>query len=291
MENLRSSGGSSSGSLAGEITLMNHSPPPPGPRQGQLRQAHASVTSQSSLTVPDVVSSQPGPGKVNRATSPLNFKARLKKRREKKLEKQGHLSDDMGCSEDHPEGANPFKSHQATNLPSPLVISSTNTGSGGSGGGSSHKGKFKELRKKSKESVFSLSFSRKNSKGPSSSHHQACDHNQVPCVHGQAPGTGGCSSNSLSPRSRSGDSFQFDSLSPYPGTSPELRSPRSPTSPGQCRCRRCSLLPLEECEPKEMNALFKFLRKSKVTEKRKVSQPVQHTLNLAKKNSQLGKNT
>ena len=45
-------------------------------------------------------------------------------------------------------------------------------------------------------------------------------------------------------------------------------SPGSPTSPSpssaSCRCRRCSLLPLEECEPKEVSALFKFLRKRKV---------------------------
>ena len=49
------------------------------------------------------------------------------------------------------------------------------------------------------------------------------------------------------------------------GTSSPV-SPKAPTSPGglQCRCRRCSLLPLEECEPKEVSALFKFLRKSKV---------------------------
>ena len=52
------------------------------------------------------------------------------------------------------------------------------------------------------------------------------------------------------------------------GTSPEARSPRSPVSPGQCRCRRCSFLPLEECEPKEVSALFKFLRKSKVGNQR-----------------------
>ena len=40
---------------------------------------------------------------------------------------------------------------------------------------------------------------------------------------------------------------------------------RSPPSPNAgCKCRRCSILHLEECEPKEMNALFKFLRKSKV---------------------------
>lgn len=258
MENLRSSGGSSSGSLAGEVTLMNHSPPLT-PHNHLKGAHHPPVASQSSLTVPDVVGIQPdSAGKVNRATSPLNFKARLKKRREKKLEKQGHFSDDMGSSED-PSDVNPFKS-QATNIPSPLVISSGNPIPGSSRG---HRSKFKELRKKSKESVFSLSF-RKHTKS-SQSGSQPCDHHQPMCVHSQGGASGGgCSSNSLSPRSRSGDSFQFDSLSPYPGTSPELRSPRTPTSPGQCRCRRCSLLPLEECEPKEMNALFKFLRKSKV---------------------------
>ena len=52
---------------------------------------------------------------------------------------------------------------------------------------------------------------------------------------------------------------------PYSIHSTTPTSPRSPCSPsGQCRCRRCSLLPLEECEPKEVSALFKFLRKSKV---------------------------
>ena len=47
-------------------------------------------------------------------------------------------------------------------------------------------------------------------------------------------------------------------------------SPGSPSSP--CRCRRCSLLPLEECEPKEVSALFKFLRrrKVKIIEKKKL---------------------
>ena len=43
----------------------------------------------------------------------------------------------------------------------------------------------------------------------------------------------------------------------------EVGLDHSPPSPG-CRCRRCSLLPLEECEPKEVSALFKFLRKRKV---------------------------
>ena len=59
------------------------------------------------------------------------------------------------------------------------------------------------------------------------------------------------------------DSSMLSVNHPY-STSPV--SPKSPCSPSgnQCRCRRCSLLPLEECEPKEVSALFKFLRKSKV---------------------------
>ncbi len=76
---------------------------------------------------------------------------------------------------------------------------------------------------------------------------------------------------SLSPRSA--QEFQYDGqLSPKPGSSPEgrgsLSGPRSPSSPGgsnhACRCRRCSLLPLEECEPKEVSMLYRFLRKTKV---------------------------
>ena len=42
----------------------------------------------------------------------------------------------------------------------------------------------------------------------------------------------------------------------------EGRGP-SPTSPG-CKCRRCSLLHIDECDPKEVSSLFKFLRKRKV---------------------------
>ena len=97
-----------------------------------------------------------------------------------------------------------------------------------------------------------------------------------------------CTANSLHPDSSFNTSFG-DSLSPNhpyggrispggispPGAPPALpprggsyrsmsRSPPSPKSP-LCKCRRCSILHLEECEPKEMNALFKFLRKSKVS--------------------------
>ena len=60
------------------------------------------------------------------------------------------------------------------------------------------------------------------------------------------------------------DSSMLSVNHPYATTPTSPRSPCSPSTPGQCRCRRCSLLPLEECEPKEVSALFKFLRKSKV---------------------------
>ena len=62
------------------------------------------------------------------------------------------------------------------------------------------------------------------------------------------------------------DSSMLSVNHPYSISPTGSRSPVSPSghTPTQCRCRRCSLLPLEECEPKEVSALFKFLRKSKV---------------------------
>ena len=64
------------------------------------------------------------------------------------------------------------------------------------------------------------------------------------------------------------DSSMLSVNHPYATSPASPKSPISPSSIGaagnQCRCRRCSLLPLEECEPKEVSALFKFLRKSKV---------------------------
>ena len=64
------------------------------------------------------------------------------------------------------------------------------------------------------------------------------------------------------------DSSMLSVNHPYATSPVSPKSPISPSSIGatgnQCRCRRCSLLPLEECEPKEVSALFKFLRKSKV---------------------------
>jgi len=53
---------------------------------------------------------------------------------------------------------------------------------------------------------------------------------------------------------------QFGRSSPRRGRSPV----RVASGEGHCRCKRCAFLPLEECEPKEVNMLYKFLRKTKV---------------------------
>ena len=169
----------------------------------------------SSLTVPDYnPTGCPQASKPTRSTSPFNIKARVKRRREKRLEKQANLT--IGLEDGHqlhpdmqymatsPNGA----SEHAKEKPTPSF-------------------RFKDIRKRSKES---LSFRRNKN-------HTTVD-------------VGGDHLLSINAHSA--------------GTSPEARSPRSPVSPGQCKCRRCSLLPLEECEPKEVSALFKFLRKSKV---------------------------
>lgn len=179
------------------------------------------------LTVPDLASSIPSSSsassKVSRATSPLNIKARFKRRKDKhKLEKQSNF----GLVDDVDEGC---------------VFTETSS-SGGSNSVSHHSTSASAKFKRKETNPFSLYF-RKNSR----------DHSQEKSSQ----------PNSLSPRSA--DSFQYDSLSPNAGPSPEPRSPRSPTSPGaHCRCRRCSLLPLEECEPKEVNMLYRFLKKTKV---------------------------
>ena len=208
-----------------------------------------------------------------RATSPFNIKARVKRRREKRLEKQANLT--IGLDDcQNPVYPGPDYSHQLS--PGLPVV---NCGVGGGEGRTSPASRtspcltpagstaspcrspshcraphpqavqqapppllkerlsssfrFKDLRKKGKDS---LSFRRTNK------HHTTVD------AAGGAPGN---------------DNFLGISYHSA-GTSPEARSPRSPVSPGQCKCRRCSFLPLEECEPKEVSALFKFLRKSKV---------------------------
>ena len=193
-----------------------------------------------------------------RATSPFNIKARVKRRREKRLEKQANLT--IGLDDcQNPVYPGPDYCHQLSpGLPvnggegrtSPASRTSpclTPAGAASPCRSPSHRPpaqqqapppllkerlsssfRFKDLRKKGKDS---LSFRRTNK------HHTTVD--------------------------AGGDNFlgiNYHSA----GTSPEARSPRSPVSPGQCKCRRCSFLPLEECEPKEVSALFKFLRKSKV---------------------------
>ena len=68
------------------------------------------------------------------------------------------------------------------------------------------------------------------------------------------------------------DSFPgFELSSPTRGSPPchqtlscSLEGSRSPGTIHGCRCRRCSLLPLDDCEPKEVSALFRFLRRRKV---------------------------
>ena len=68
------------------------------------------------------------------------------------------------------------------------------------------------------------------------------------------------------------DSFPgFELSSPTRGPPPchqtlscSLEGSRSPGTIHGCRCRRCSLLPLDDCEPKEVSALFRFLRRRKV---------------------------
>ena len=190
----------------------------------------------SSLTVPEPLPA----GKVTRSTSPFNFKARVRRRKEKKLEKQAniHVHEDAASMT-----SGMYKQNSLSPCPSfenvvPMNSSVTENGT------KEKTSRLYDLRKKSRESSpFSLNFRR----GLKTS-----GHSDPLC-----PQAG-----LLSSRSRSGE---CESLSPGRGPSPENRSPRSPASPGgPCKCRRCSLLPLEECEPKEMNALFKFLRKSKV---------------------------
>lgn len=195
----------------------------------------------SSLTVPE-----PSPaGKVTRSTSPFNFKARVRRRKEKKLEKQANIH----VHEDSSSLPTTMLYKQNSLSPCPsfenvVPMNSTTTTTTTENGTKDKTSRLLDLRKKSRESSpFSLNFRRAL---------KSSGHSDPQCPQ----------SGLLTSRSRSGE---CESLSPGRGPSPENRSPRSPASPaGPCKCRRCSLLPLEECEPKEMNALFKFLRKSKV---------------------------
>jgi len=181
------------------------------------------------------------PNKVSRSTSPFSF-GRSRKQWGKKLEKQSQIPDEF-LNATSPLSIAPGGYHASC----PRERSSS----------SSNKDRFAEFRRKSKasasslkESALSLTFIRSKSR----------EH-----VHQ-------CSQNSLSPKS---GEYILESSRSFGGlsTSPQDKCPRSPTSPG-CRCRRCSLLPLEDCEPKEVSALFKFLRKRKF--KRMLNKELSH---------------
>jgi hypothetical protein len=219
------------------------------------------LTGQTSLTVPDLNLPVPltssGSGKVNRSTSPFNFKSgrnKTTKKDKKKLEKQSN------CLEE-PRSSN---SHRLLSLSSSQSSYGTSLEGGDPAEPSkpepakpSTKNPFKEFRRKRKDHPFSLSLMRKKSTEK--------QHHEIPC-------TASTVGHLLHPDSSLTSSFG-DNLSAPDGTSPPCggssprslsRSPPSPSPSSQCKCRRCSILHLEECEPKEMNALFKFLRKSKV---------------------------
>ncbi len=200
------------------------------------------LTGQASLTVPEV--NLPA-GKVTRSTSPFSFKRITgDKKDKKKLEKQSKALDEgpsplmslssassIGTSfENNGEAAASATSEAATSTSTSPKPTSSNP--------------FKEFRKKRKENPFSLNLMRKKS-----------SEKEIPCT-----------ANSLHPDSSFGGSGELFLGTSPPGSASGWRSSsRSPPSPNSgCKCRRCSILHLEECEPKEMSALFKFLRKSKV---------------------------
>lgn len=237
----------------------------------------------SSLTVPEpqnFLHCLTGSGaSPSRSPSPFNFKARVRRRKEKRLEKQQKQSLPSGAPADpqilvasNPSGADhgaPAATgcwdhrgqqclpHQQQGQGAPGVAApDPDKAAQPIKASSSNAFRFKDFRKRSKES---LSFRRSNRSSCSHRSETPADFSvssslpssqQLLTAAAAAAGPGGSCSGSVG---------QFG-----PNLSPEARSPRSPISPGQCRCRRCSLLPLEECEPKEMSALFKFLRKSKV---------------------------
>ena len=185
------------------------------------------LTNQSSLTVPDVNIT-----KVNRSTSPFHFRSGRNKEK-KRLEKQAHASEEPS-------------SQSRENC---LLSLSSQSSIGTSFETDQNNDQEKQNEKKTKNSFFrrrrkdsspfSLNLMRKKS-----SEKSAAD---IPCT---------AYSTHLHP------DFNSDSGFSPPRNRSASRSPTSPNA--QCKCRRCSILHLEECEPKEMNALFKFLRKSKV---------------------------
>ena len=201
------------------------------------------LTGQSSLTVPDFL---PAPTKVNRSTSPFRFGTR---KSGKKLEKQRGLDEATSPARSpskyfsiSPQSSVGYSSFE--NLEPETGNVPLDSGSGS--GNKKTKNPFKEFRKK--PSPFSLNLIRSKKSSDK----------DIPCT---ASSTGGYTANHHSGFLHPSDSLGWSDS----GTSPPgSRLSRSPPSPSQCKCRRCSILHLEECEPKEMNALFKFLRKSKV---------------------------
>lgn len=191
------------------------------------------LTNQSSLTVPEV---NLPPVKVNRSTSPFHFGSRGRKEK-KRLEKQPYCLDDptvQSLSSQSSVGTS-FEQDACDQLESESKSKSSKTTTSF----------FRRKRKGS--SPFSLNLMRNK---------KSSEKQEIPCT---------ANSNSLlHPDGSFSTSFGDCGTSPPPlrGRRSMSRSPPSPAS--QCKCRRCSILHLEECEPKEMNALFKFLRKSKV---------------------------
>ncbi len=252
--------------------------------------------------------------RVTRATSPLNFKARLRRRKEKKLEKQANCTseDHSGSflSVDEPwcpaggggggaagggvaSGASSGGScgSPATSGPPSPVSPGPETGGAGGGGAASPSvhlstspsQKFREFRKKSRESnPFSLYF-RKNSGSSGKEHHHSGGERKTkrrsflanarlsPRSSCEDGGGGAGSSRQSSAEGPTASSSSSNYLTPQQAAFAAAGIPGGgggcvlPSSPDRhCRCRRCSLLPLEECEPKEVSMLYRFLRKSKV---------------------------
>merc|ERR1719237_185839 len=125
----------------------------------------------------------------------------------------------------------------------------------------SSRDRFAEFRRRSKAQASSLkdslSFSRKPRSAPSQT--------SLPATSPAKP-----------------DSFPgFELSSPTRSSPPchqslfcSLEGSRSPGTIHGCRCRRCSLLPLDDCEPKEVSALFRFLRRRKF--KRMLNKELSH---------------
>lgn len=194
------------------------------------------LTNQCSLTVPDLNLPSASKKVTHRATSPFHFHRGRKEK--KKLEKQPYCLDEptlMSISSQSSVGTSFEQENSETEQ---NKKSSASAASGGAGKSSFFR------RKRKGSSPFSLNLMRNK---------KSSEKQEIPCTANN--------SSLLHPDGSFSTSFGDC------GTSPPMRRSmsRSPPSPAsQCKCRRCSILHLEECEPKEMNALFKFLRKSKV---------------------------